>query len=142
MHDTTEEALVQLLQDVEGKRRKTQQDIEVLQAVVLEKDREHEALQIALQLYRAKNDIPHEPIPTVCTETVYSGLGPAALIEQWASLHAGVVIIKDIADEAVRSQSYGDRQQAYRNLTTTIKRKRHFQRVAPGKYQRVTVVGP
>ena len=130
-----EQDTVELLRDAERERHRAEQDIVDANYRLAAREQEFAAIRLTIDAYRAKHNLPNEPIPDSATDSTYARLGPSAMVEQWAASHEGVVVIKVAARELIHL--FPNYSAAYHSLRATVSRKRHFRKAGPGVYQRM-----
>lgn len=140
-HDTWEAATLDLIRRLESDRlHKAEQRLLTAQRAVATVKSEIDALHVALKVYRAEHGIPADemPEPDERDAAAYRGLGGREMLQRWASLHGGQVVMRDAARFLTAAGLFRDETQAAGALYPAATRGDEFEKVSRGVYRRVT----
>ena len=134
---TFEQEILVMINDMEREKQAAQNTLEVARATIAEKEEELTASIAILKRYRKKHGLPTnltDPNPEPISQ--YANLGPGRMIDLWATMHDGEVVVKEVVRVALDAGVYKHYRQAYSILQSTARRRKGYERVGPGHYRR------
>ena len=139
---TWEQETLELIAEAEQDRNKALQRVEAAQKVADTTANTVEALKTALSRYRHHYGLP--PITVTAAPEVVaelSHLDPRGLVDHWADIHGGKVVMRDFCKAVVQAGQYKTERLAAGSLYSTVKRMPRYEKASRGVYQRKTPPG-
>jgi DNA-binding transcriptional regulator YbjK len=128
--DSTQTGLVNLLADLRGQERKCKSILEDITHKI-------DAVQVALALLREKYGLAsEEPERESLVAAIHGKSQPDALI-MIAKVHNGRVKVTEVKRMLLEAGVITNTKTAYQQITSTLVRSKHFEKVAPGEYSLV-----
>ena len=133
--EATEQYIKERIAELEGEKRDAERRVQVAQDAVTDKEQRLANWRGALRDYRESNDLPDEVEHCQVLADEYATMGPTQMVDHWASQHGGEVVVKELSQAVLRARAYTLYSTAYNTIRGTVRRRKDFKKVAPGRYQ-------
>ena len=132
--NTTEQDLIQLLQDCQTERQAAERKLQAARETLAEKEQAEQHCQFTLNHYRKMRGLPQQLDPSPALSNEYSSMTPTEVVVHWAQKHDGLIVVKELVKDVVQAGMFANRRVAASNIYGVIKRKEYV-KVEPGQYR-------
>lgn len=136
MYDkAVERGVLETIHELQMARQRAERRLEADRQEFEEAGRGIASAEDFLKAYRRLNDQPVQVDPIPVPNQEYTRMGPVDLVEHWATLHDGEVVVKDLTKAALAAGVFTHYRNGSASIYSVLKRKK-YERIGQGHFRK------